>query len=62
MANGSASSPPPFVPEDIDGFLALGLGSLITIALTIELCRGVLGFPAALITGRVLPGMGSRWW
>src|SRR5256885_13452507 len=44
------------VRGDIDGFFGLGLDNLVQLLLIDALCRFVLGFPAELIYGRVLPG------
>jgi AGZA family xanthine/uracil permease-like MFS transporter len=46
------------VPGDLDGFLGLGLDNLIQILLILGLCRGVLGYPNALLIGTVLPATG----
>ncbi len=48
----------PWRPGDLDGFLALGLNNLIQILLIISLCRGVLGYPDALLFGTILPAAG----
>ena len=48
----------PWRPGDVDGFLALGLNNLIQILLIISLCRGVLGYPDALLFGQILPAAG----
>ena len=48
----------PWQPGDLDGFLALGLNNLIQILLIISLCRGVLGYPDALLFGQILPAAG----
>ena len=45
-----------FVRGDIDGFFGLALDNLVQLLLIETLCRFVLGFPAELIYGRVLPG------
>src|SRR5215470_2164592 len=45
-----------FVHGDIDGFFGLALDNLVQLLVLSELCRTVLGFPDALIYGRVLPG------
>jgi AGZA family xanthine/uracil permease-like MFS transporter len=45
-----------FVRGDIDGFFGLALDNLVQLLVLSELCRTVLGFPDALIYGRVLPG------
>lgn len=47
-----------FVAGDLDGFLGLGLDNLIQILLILSLCRGVLGYPDALLLGTVLPATG----
>ncbi len=41
---------------DIDGFFGLALDNLVQLLLIDTLCRFVLGFPAELVYGRVLPG------
>jgi len=46
-----------FVRGDIDGFFGLALDNLVQLLLVDGLCRGVLGFPDALLYGRVLPGV-----
>jgi adenine/guanine/hypoxanthine permease len=46
-----------FVREDIDGLLGLALDNLIQILLILGLCQGVLGYPAALVYGRILPAV-----
>jgi AGZA family xanthine/uracil permease-like MFS transporter len=43
------------VRGDIDGFFGLALDNLVQLLLIDLLCRGVLGFPAALVYGQVLP-------
>ena len=48
----------PWRSGDLDGFLALGLNNLIQILLIISLCRGVLGYPDALLFGQILPAAG----
>ena len=45
-----------FVRGDIDGFFGLALDNLVQLLLIDALCRFVLGFPAELVYGRVLPG------
>src|SRR6185295_15752576 len=45
-----------FVRGDIDGFFGLALDNLVQLLVLSELCRTVLGFPDALIYGRILPG------
>ncbi len=47
-----------WVPGDLDGFLGLGLDNLIQILLIVSLCRGVLGYPEALVFGVILPASG----
>ena len=47
-----------WVQGDLDGFLGLGLDNLIQILLIISLCQGVLGYPAALVFGTILPATG----
>ncbi len=46
-----------FVRGDVDGFFGLALDNLVQILLIEALCGGVLGFPHALLYGRVLPGV-----
>ncbi len=46
-----------FVRGDIDGFFGLALDNLIQLLLINNLCGSVLGFPAELINGRILPGV-----
>jgi adenine/guanine/hypoxanthine permease len=41
---------------DVDGFFGLAIDNLVQLLLIDTLCRGVLGFPAELVYGRVLPG------
>src|SRR6185295_4812634 len=53
----SAKPLPWFVRGDIDGFFGLALDNLVQLLLIDGLCRGVLGFPDALLYGRVLPGV-----
>ena len=55
---GAYPSPRWWVRGDLDGFLGLGLDNLIQILLIVGLCRGVLGYPDALIFGRILPATG----
>ena len=45
-----------FVRSDVDGFFGLALDNLVQLLLIDALCRTVLGFPDALIYGRILPG------
>src|SRR6188768_2762305 len=44
------------VRGDVDGFFGLAIDNLVQLLLIDALCRGVLGFPADLVYGRVLPG------
>jgi AGZA family xanthine/uracil permease-like MFS transporter len=44
------------VRGDFDGFFGLALDNLVQLLLIDTLCRSVLGFPADLVYGRVLPG------
>jgi AGZA family xanthine/uracil permease-like MFS transporter len=44
------------VRGDIDGFFGLALDNLVQLLLIDALCRGVIGMPAELLYGRVLPG------
>src|SRR5882724_9172429 len=53
----SAKPMPWFVRGDVDGFFGLALDNLVQLLLIDALCRGVLGFPDALLYGRVLPGV-----
>jgi len=46
-----------FVRGDLDGFFGLALDNLVQVLVIDALCRGVLGFPDALIYGRILPGV-----
>jgi AGZA family xanthine/uracil permease-like MFS transporter len=45
-----------FVRGDVDGFFGLAIDNLVQLLLIDVLCRTVLGFPAELVYGRVLPG------
>jgi len=45
-----------FVRGDVDGFFGLALDNLVQLVLIDGLCRGLLGFPAELVWGRILPG------
>ena len=47
---------PWLVRGDLDGFFGLALDNLVQLLLVDALCRTVLGFPAALVHGRILPG------
>jgi len=53
----SRPGPPWFVRGDVDGFFGLALDNLVQLLLIDGLCRHVLGFPDALLYGRVLPGV-----
>src|SRR4029450_541935 len=44
------------VRGDVDGFFGLAIDNLVQLLLIDALCRGVLGFPADLVYGRILPG------
>ncbi len=44
------------VRGDIDGFFGLAIDNLVQLLLIDGMCRGVLGFPADLVYGRILPG------
>src|SRR5262245_57857937 len=44
------------VRGDFDGFFGLAVDNLVQLLLIDTLCRGVLGFPADLVYGRILPG------
>jgi AGZA family xanthine/uracil permease-like MFS transporter len=54
----SPSLPRWWVPGDVDGFLGLALDNLIQILLIVALCRGLLGYPDALVFGTILPAVG----
>ena len=45
-----------FVRGDIDGFFGLALDNLVQLLVIDALCRHVLGFPAELVRGVILPG------
>ncbi|MFQ5671375.1 MAG: NCS2 family permease [Acidobacteriota bacterium] len=45
------------VRGDLDGFFGLALDNLVQLLVIETLCRVVLGFPAALVHGRILPGV-----
>src|SRR6476620_5249424 len=47
---------PWIVRGDVDGFFGLALDNLVQLLLIDTLCRGVLGFPADLVYGTILPG------
>ncbi len=57
METPTTKAPRWFVRRDIDGFFGLALDNFIQILLIVNLCQGVLGFPASLIYGRILPGV-----
>jgi AGZA family xanthine/uracil permease-like MFS transporter len=44
-----------FTRGDVDGFFGLALDNLVQLLLIDTLCRRVLGFPPALVYGRILP-------
>lgn len=44
------------VRGDFDGFFGLAIDNLVQLLLIDGMCRGVLGFPAELVYGRILPG------
>ncbi len=44
-----------FVRGDVDGFFGLAIDNLVQLLLIAALCQGVLGFPAELVVGRILP-------
>jgi AGZA family xanthine/uracil permease-like MFS transporter len=46
---------PWLVRGDVDGFFGLAIDNLVQLLLIDALCRFVLGFPAALVHGRILP-------
>ena len=53
---GLAAAPLPWlVRGDLDGFFGLALDNLVQLLLIDALCRLVLGFPAALVHGTILP-------
>lgn len=45
-----------FYRGDLDGFFGLALDNLVQLLLIQGLCTFVLGFPAELVAGRILPG------
>ncbi len=45
-----------FVRGDIDGFFGLAVDNVVQLLVIDALCRFVLGFPAELVHGRILPG------
>jgi len=54
-APAAAREMPWLVRGDLDGFFGLALDNLVQLLLIDALCRVVLGFPAALVHGRILP-------
>jgi len=46
-----------FVRGDVDGFFGLALDNLVQLLVIHALCGGLLGFPDALLYGRVLPAV-----
>ena len=54
----SQAAPRWWVPGDLDGFLGLSLDNLVQILLIVVLCRGLLGYPDALVFGTILPATG----
>ena len=46
-----------FVRGDVDGFFGLAIDNLVQVLLIVALCQGVLGFPAELIYGQMLPAV-----
>jgi AGZA family xanthine/uracil permease-like MFS transporter len=48
---------PWLVRGDVDGFFGLALDNLVQLLVIVALCGGVLGFPAELLYGRILPGV-----
>ena len=57
MEIATPKAPRWFVRGDIDGLFGLALDNFIQILLVVNLCQGVLGFPAFLVYGRILPGI-----
>ncbi|HET6162906.1 MAG TPA: hypothetical protein VFG37_04520, partial [Planctomycetota bacterium] len=59
-ASQSPDAAPPrarwFVRGDLDGFFGLAIDNLVQLLLIDTLCTTVLGFPPALVHGRILPG------
>ncbi len=52
----AAAAPLPWLTRgDVDGFFGLALDNLVQLLLVDALCRFVLGFPAALVHGTILP-------
>jgi AGZA family xanthine/uracil permease-like MFS transporter len=52
----SAARLPYFVRGDLDGFFGLLIDNLVNLMLVVSLCTGLLGMPAELVFGRILPG------
>jgi AGZA family xanthine/uracil permease-like MFS transporter len=46
-----------FTRGDVDGFCAIALDNVVQLLLVPTLCLGVVGFPPALVYGRILPGI-----
>ena len=57
MVATTPTGPRWFVRQDLDGFFGLAIDNLVQILLIVGLCQGILGFPPALVYGRVLPGV-----
>jgi AGZA family xanthine/uracil permease-like MFS transporter len=51
----TSSDMPWLVRGDVDGFFGLAIDNLVQLLLVDALCRFVLGFPTALVHGRILP-------
>ncbi len=45
------------MPGDLDGFVALGLDSVVQLIIAIGLCSQILGFPKSLIYNSILPAI-----
>lgn len=57
MATSSNNSRLPFfVKGDFDGFVGLFIDNLVNLLLITGLCAGVLGMPAEIVFGKILPG------
>jgi AGZA family xanthine/uracil permease-like MFS transporter len=46
-----------FTRGDVDGFCAIALDNIVQLLLVPALCIGVVGLPAAMVFGRILPGI-----
>lgn len=46
-----------FVRGDVDGLCAIALDNLVQLVIVPALCLSVVGFPASLVYGRILPGI-----